>query len=145
MHPDPWVRGPIALTLGALRHPPSEAHVRHKDVLGRLGEDLAARHLSEQGFTILERNWRCSTGEIDIVALDGDVLIICEVKTRSSLRFGSPLEAVTADKAARLQRLGYAWMREHDVHAAEVRFDVVAIVRSAGSGTTLIEHHRRVV
>jgi len=119
--------------------------MRHKDVLGRLGEDLAARHLSEQGCTILERNWRCSAGELDIIARDGDTLIICEVKTRSSTRFGTPLEAVTADKAARMQRLGYAWMREHGVKSSEVRFDVVAIVRPPGSGTTIIEHHRQVV
>jgi len=119
--------------------------VRHKDVLGRLGEDLAVRHLREQGLTILERNWRSSGGELDIVARDGDVLVICEVKTRSSVRFGTPLEAVTADKAARMQRLGYAWIRERGVRPREVRFDVVAIIRPTGSGTTLIEHHRQVV
>ena len=69
--------------------------VRAKDALGRYGEDVAARHLLSEGFVVLDRNWRCDVGEIDIVARDGDTLVVCEVKTRSGTGFGSPLEAVT--------------------------------------------------
>ena len=79
--------------------------MRAKDVLGRRGEDLAADFLQAHGMRIVERNWRCPEGEIDIVALDGDALVIAEVKTRKSLAFGHPFEAVGADKLARLHRL----------------------------------------
>ena len=79
--------------------------MRAKDGLGRYGEDVAARHLVEQGIIVLDRNWRCELGEIDIVGRDGDVLVVCEVKTRSGTSFGTPLEAVTRTKAARLRRL----------------------------------------
>ena len=68
--------------------------MRAKDVLGRRGEDLAAGYLEAQGMRIVDRNWRCSEGEIDIVALDGDALVIAEVKTRKSLAYGHPFEAV---------------------------------------------------
>ena len=78
--------------------------MRAKDALGRYGEDVAARHLAEAGLVVLERNWRCREGEIDIVARDGDVLVVCEVKTRRDTAYGSPLEAVTPRKAARLRR-----------------------------------------
>ncbi len=76
-----------------------------KQALGAYGETLAARHLVEQGMVLLERNWRCEAGEIDLVLRDGDVLVVCEVKTRSSLRYGTPHEAVTDIKVARLRRL----------------------------------------
>ena len=69
--------------------------------LGRYGEDLAARYLGERGMQVLDRNWRCEHGEIDLVALDGDCLVVCEVKTRRSTAFGEPVEAVTWRKAAR--------------------------------------------
>ena len=70
--------------------------MRAKDALGAYGERVAAAHLVAAGMTVLERNWRCPLGEIDIVARDGDVLVVCEVKTRSSTALGHPLEAVTA-------------------------------------------------
>lgn len=76
--------------------------------LGRYGEDVAVRHLHDQGLVILERNWRCRAGEIDIVARHGDVLVFCEVKTRRSDRFGSPVEAVTPRKLARMRVLAAA-------------------------------------
>ena len=72
--------------------------------LGRYGEEVAAEHLVAAGLTIVARNWRCREGEVDIVALDGDVLVMCEVKTRRGVGFGTPLDAVTPAKAARLRR-----------------------------------------
>ena len=102
--------------------------MRAKDVRGRLGEDLAAAHLIAQGLIVLERNWRCEVGEVDIVAREGDALVICEVKTRSSRRFGSPLEAVTPAKAARLRRLAACWVTEHRVRPRQIRIDLVGIV-----------------
>ena len=114
-----------------------------KDGLGRYGEDVAARHLTEAGLAILERNWRCPAGEIDIVARDGDVLVVCEVKTRSSAAFGSPLEAVTERKAARLRRLAARWLADHAVRPEEVRIDLVGVL-APRVGQPRIDHVRGV-
>ena len=102
--------------------------VRAKDALGRYGEDLAARHLVAEGFAVLARNWRCEIGEIDIVARDADVLVVCEVKTRSSLRHGSPFEAVTERKLHRLERLGMRWAHEHRLRPGALRIDVISVL-----------------
>ncbi len=115
--------------------------MRAKDALGRYGEEVAARHLQADGFVVLERNWRCDSGEIDIVARDGDVLVVCEVKTRTSLRFGSPFEAVTERKLHRLERLGMRWMREHGVRPRSMRVDVVSVLRPP-AGRQVVEHVR---
>ncbi len=115
--------------------------MRHKDALGRFGEDVAARHLEHEGLVVLERNWRCDAGELDIVAREGDVLVVCEVKTRSSLAYGSPFEAVTERKLHRLERLGLRWMRERGVRPASMRVDVVSVLRPR-SGRTVVEHVR---
>jgi putative endonuclease len=79
--------------------------------------------------SVIERNWRCEHGELDLVARDGDCLVFCEVKTRRSERFGAPVEAVTARKAARLRRLAAAWLRAHDERGGRIRIDVIGIVR----------------
>ncbi len=104
-----------------------------KDALGAYGEDLAAAHLIEAGLTVLDRNWRCSIGELDIVAREGNVLVFCEVKTRRSLAFGDPAEAVTWRKARKLRQLAGQWLTEHDEHARELRFDVLAVLATHGS------------
>lgn len=112
------------------------------NALGAYGERLAARYLVESGMQILDRNWRCSQGEIDIVALDGSCLVIAEVKTRRSLAFGSPVEAVSEVKAIRLRRLAGCWLTEHRplVDAvAEVRIDVIGVLRP-WRGPAQIEH-----
>lgn len=95
--------------------------------VGDSGEDLACRHLEALGWEVVERNWRCREGELDVVARDAGVLVFCEVKTRRSLRFGAPVEAVTADKARRLRRLAWAWLAEHGQRGREFRIDVVGV------------------
>jgi putative endonuclease len=117
--------------------------VNAKDLLGRQGEQLAAEFLSKAGLVILDRNWRCSQGEIDIVAADGAALVICEVKTRSGVRFGTPLEAVTRQKAWRQRRLAVLWLREHSALYDEIRIDVIGILRTA-PGRFRIQHVRGV-
>ncbi len=108
--------------------------------LGRYGEDLAARYLREQeGMVLLDRNWRCRDGEIDLVLRDGNVLVICEVKTRSSAIGGHPLEAVDATKFARLRRLAAQWMLARGVRAGDVRVDMVGIVQPR-RGAAVINH-----
>jgi len=112
------------------------------NAVGAYGERLAARYLTESGMHILDRNWRCDQGEIDIVAMDDACLVIIEVKTRRSLAFGSPVEAVTAVKAARLRRLAALWLADHrsQVDAvADVRIDVVGVLRPT-NGPARIEH-----
>ncbi|MFG1910538.1 YraN family protein [Kribbella sp. NPDC048928] len=99
-----------------------------KTAVGQYGEDLAARYLTSNGFAVLERNWRCELGEIDIVAREGDTLVICEVKTRRGLNYGTPLEAITYKKLTTLRRLAGRWLQTHQVRAASIRIDVVAIV-----------------
>ncbi|OIU85092.1 YraN family protein [Microbacterium sp. AR7-10] len=84
-----------------------------KDDFGRAGEQRAAEHLSASGYEILERNWRCAQGEIDIVATRGDLLCMTEVKTRRSERFGHPFEAIDERKHQRLWRLAFAWAEAH--------------------------------
>lgn len=98
-----------------------------KDDVGRDGEDLARRWLEQSGLEVIERNWRCREGEIDLVALDGDDLVIVEVKTRRTLRLGHPAEAVTPRKLARLRRLAGLWLTESARHASGVRVDVIAV------------------
>jgi putative endonuclease len=114
-----------------------------KDMLGRQGEQLAADYLKNAGLEILQRNWRCSQGEIDIVAADGRALVICEVKTRSDVRFGTPLEAITRRKAWRLRRLAAMWLVTQNVMFDEIRIDVVGVLRTA-PGQFSIEHVRGV-
>ena len=111
----------------------------HRQELGRFGEAYAARHLSERGMVVLDRNWRCDAGEIDLVLRDGRVLVICEVKTRRSHAFGSPLEGVTEAKAARLRRLAARWLAEHHVRPDEVRIDLVGVLAAAG-GPPQVDH-----
>ncbi|KQW53530.1 hypothetical protein ASC77_04445 [Nocardioides sp. Root1257] len=111
--------------------------------LGRYGEDLAARHLVERGMAVLDRNWRCAAGEIDLVLRDGDVLVVCEVKTRSSVDHGTPHEAISDAKLDRLRRLGTCWQEEHGVTVPDVRVDLVAILRPR-RGPSIVEHVRGV-
>lgn len=115
--------------------------MRVKDAVGRFGEDVAVRHLEQAGLVVLDRNWRCTEGEIDIVAEDGDVLVVCEVKTRSGLAFGDPAEAVRAEKVRRLRRLALRWLAAHEVSWRDLRFDVVTVLRRSEGG--LVVRHLR--
>ena len=110
-----------------------------RQALGAYGEDVAARYLAEAGMVLLDRNWRCGEGEIDLVLLDGRVLVVCEVKTRTSYLCGTPHEAITDAKLDRLRRLGQAWMREHRVTPEETRVDLAAVLRPA-RGPAEVDH-----
>ncbi|MQY12249.1 hypothetical protein SRB5_23820 [Streptomyces sp. RB5] len=115
-----------------------------KQAMGRYGERLAERTLAAAGMTVLARNWRCREGEIDLVALDDDALVICEVKTRSGHGFQHPMEAVTREKAARLRHLAEEWLRRHGgPPTGGVRIDLVGVVLP-DRGAARIEHVRGV-
>lgn len=112
---------------------------RVASAIGAHGEELACEYLSGLGYELVDRNWRCDQGELDIVARDGACLVFCEVKTRRSVAFGSPVEAVTRGKAARLRRLAVSWLREHPERAEEMRIDVIGILSPAGAPAQ-VEH-----
>jgi putative endonuclease len=117
--------------------------MRAKDVLGKAGEQAAVEYLESVGFRILDRNWRCAEGEIDIVAADRHVFVVCEVKTRSGTRFGTPLEAVGRTKLRRLRKLAVLWLNAHGIRYELVRVDIVGLVYE-GTGGYTIEHLRAV-
>jgi putative endonuclease len=102
-------------------------------VLGKWGEDLAVRHLQVAGYQVVERNWRCRSGEIDIICKAPGLVVFVEVKTRSGDGFGEPASAVTPAKAHRLRGLAAQWL--HQTRPGgwnDVRFDIVSIVRRPG-------------
>ncbi|RNL79837.1 YraN family protein [Nocardioides marmorisolisilvae] len=114
---------------------------QQKQALGRWGERVAERYLTDRGFTVLARNWRCGLGEIDLVLRDDDTLVVCEVKTRRSLEFGHPVAAVDEAKAERLSALAMLWVEEMGLARVPVRVDVVGVVMPF-VGPLEIEHVR---
>jgi putative endonuclease len=102
--------------------------VHRRQQLGADGEALVARHYEAKGYEVLSRNWRCRDGELDLVCRRGRVLVICEVKTRSTAAFGLPAEAVTLRKQEKLRSLALHWLAESTFRPKEVRFDVAAVL-----------------
>lgn len=107
--------------------------------LGAVGERLAGRYFEDRGARVVDRNWRCVEGELDLVVREpSGVVVAVEVKTRRGLGFGTPVEAVTWRKQARLRRLLAAWLRDHpEVTARGVRLDVVGILLRPGEPVSL--------
>lgn len=101
--------------------------------VGDRGEALACAHLEGLGWEVVGRNWRCPQGELDVVASEEGLLVFCEVKTRRSTRFGTPLEAVDGQKARRLRRLAWAWLDEHGRSGESFRIDVLGVLCVAGA------------
>jgi putative endonuclease len=119
--------------------------MRAKDAVGRYGENVAARHLEGRGWRVVDRNWGGRAGELDVVALADDVLVVVEVKTRRGTAYGHPAEAVTPVKLRRLRRLTGEWIAAHpDARFRSVRIDVVAVV-VPHAGAALLEHLEGVV
>jgi len=107
---------------------------------GKLGEQMAAAYLQEAGYQILERNYRCPFGEIDIIAREDDTLVFVEVKSRRSENFGLPQLAVGPDKQRRISKISLYYLQSHRLDAENVRFDVVAILlRPENSSIELIK------
>lgn len=112
---------------------------REKQELGARSEELAAAWLERRGWRVLARNWRCRAGEIDIVALDPTgVAVVCEVKARTGLGYGRPLEAITREKARRLRRLASAWAQASGLRGA-LRCDAIGVLWWR-DGTASVEH-----
>ncbi|MEU4420964.1 YraN family protein [Actinoplanes sp. NPDC024001] len=106
--------------------------------VGAYGERLAAQHLQASGLVLLDRNWRCSDGEVDLILRDGDDLVFCEVKTRRTATFGSPAAAVDLRKIRKLRLLAARWLAQSGVRPRQVRFDVVEVLPQARGATRLV-------
>ena len=115
--------------------------------IGRHGEDLAFDYVRQAGMLVLDRNWRPHDadvrGELDIIARDGDELVVVEVKTRRSIAYGTPAEAITRRKIRALRSLTLAWLEQRSIHAPTIRFDVISIIIPP-AGQPVIEHLRAV-
>ena len=112
--------------------------------LGQRGEDLAARHLSAKGYAIVARNWRCGTGELDLVAQEGNGLVFVEVRTRRGEEMGTPEESITPAKQARLIALAEAYVQAHD-WPGDWRIDVVAIEMDRRGRVLRLEQYENAV
>jgi putative endonuclease len=109
-----------------------------RQVLGRQGEQVAERFLTRKGYRVVERNYRCPAGEVDLIVLDRRVIVFVEVKTRSGERFGTPLEAVEARKQHKMMRAAQFFLTQKGLHQRDARFDVVGI--SWPGGKPIVEH-----
>jgi putative endonuclease len=108
---------------------------------GKKGEDIAVAYLKNKGYRIIERNYKCLFGEIDIVAKDGDMVVFVEVKSRKSERFGDPQGAVGREKQKKISRISLTYLEEKHLYPCDARFDVVAIkMLPAGSIVELIQN-----
>lgn len=112
---------------------------------GKLGEDMAVGMLSEQGYRIIERNWWCRHGEVDVVTVDPEgILVFVEVRTRASRSCGTPAESVTREKLTRMRRVAGEWLREHRSSVFErIRLDLIAISMVPGESVSY-QHYRGV-
>ncbi len=109
--------------------------------VARRGEEAAAAYLERTGMCVVDRNWRTKSGEIDIVALDGETVVLVEVKTRRTQSHGTPEEAVTPTKQKRLLRLAEAYVSHAGLESPVIRFDVIS-VRPIAEDRALLRHHR---
>jgi putative endonuclease len=109
---------------------------RRRD-LGDAGEALVAEWYTAAGYTVLERNWRCREGELDLVVAAPGVLVFCEVKTRRGAAFGQPFEAVTIAKQRRIRGLAARWLAERRVGAPRIRFDVASVTAPRGGSPVI--------
>ena len=98
-----------------------------KQILGREGEQIAERYLKKKGYKLVERNYRCLGGELDLIVLDRQVIVFVEVKTRIDDRFGGPLESVHRHKQQRMIRAAQFFLSQQRLHHREARFDVVGV------------------
>jgi putative endonuclease len=112
--------------------------------LGQRGEELAAQHLAAKGYQIVAHNWRCETGELDLVAREGDCLVLVEVRTRRGRSMGSPEESITAAKQARLIALSEAYVQENN-WAGDWRIDVVAIEMDRRGRVLRVDHYENAI
>lgn len=123
-------------------HEPSRGF--RNQALGAKGQNLAEQYLLERGFHLIEQNWRCRYGELDLIMREGKTTVAVEVKTRSGTGFGSPLEAITPQKVARLRRLLIEWSRERNIRGSRLRIDGVGITLEPNTSAPQVDHLRSI-
>ena len=111
-----------------------------KQNLGRRGEDEAASYLKKQGYLLLQRNYRCPLGEIDIIAKDGKTLVFAEVRARSSGRFGMPQESVNRNKMLKIHKVAQYYLKTVQKEEEPVRFDVLALMFDVENQLKQLDH-----
>lgn len=97
-------------------------------MLGAQGEEAVAAWYEARGYEVVERNWRCRAGELDLILRRGRTFVFCEVKTRTSDAFGAPVEAITRDKQVRLRHLAARWLEDAPMRPTDIRFDVASVL-----------------
>jgi putative endonuclease len=107
--------------------------------LGALGERIAKEHIEKLGYRVIETNFRCHEGEIDIIAQEGEQLVFVEVRTRRGLDFGTPEESITVSKRQKLIEVAYAYLQSHEVLSPSWRIDVVAVELGTGGTVSRVE------
>jgi len=118
----------------------SAPRIDRRPARGRAGEDAALRVYERRGYALVVRNWRCALGELDLVLLRRDTLVVCEVKTRSGSAFGGGYEAVTWSKRRKLRRLAEAFLEQAGARVAALRFDVASVwLGPAGADVEIFE------
>lgn len=113
---------------------------RSRQVLGKMGEEIAVRYLQQKGYVIIDRNVRLRVGEIDVVAKDDDTLVLVEVRTRRSARFGTALESVGPQKRRQLWRTATHYIASKNLHESDCRIDVISVSWSPSKDGPIIEH-----
>lgn len=131
--------GPRPAPAKSASKPTKKAKSASKE-LGIRGEEAATRYLQHRGYEILDRNWSCPAGEVDIIAKDESCIVFVEVKTRRNSSKGFPSEATSAAKRARYEKIALAYLQDSQLHDLQVRFDVVSLVVIA-SDKAMIRHH----
>ena len=116
-----------------------------RTALGNLGEELASQMLQELGYTILDTNYRCRWGEVDIVAQEGDDIVFVEVRTRSSARFGTPEESITGAKTQRLVATAQEYLQSKQLDSTNWRIDLVAVRMRSDGQLQSIDHLKHAV
>lgn len=120
---------------------PSTIAKDRRTAVGRAGEDVAAEHLNQSGYVILERNWRCRAGELDLISRDGETLVFVEVRSRTNpTRFGSAVEAVTPRKCRQVRELASVYLKRRQAETKPVRFDVVAVTFNGDGSVRDVKH-----
>lgn len=118
---------------------------KHKNRLGKWGEELAAAYLIGEGYEMRERNYRTEYGEVDLIASKGNMIAFVEVKTRSGDRYGMPEEGVTAEKQEHMIAAAMAYLQENPEHEGDWRIDVIAIRKTSPGGKPEIEHFENAI
>ncbi len=108
--------------------------------IGRAGEQIASEYLSQKGYQLLDHNYSALYGEIDLIALDRDVVVFIEVKTRTSDTFGAPEDGVTANKLEKLQNTALMWLQAHPDSPGDWRIDVIAVLLDHKSNLLDLQH-----